>query len=160
MSPQTYPACIRELYDSEILGEAVSLALLDAAKNAHDRYRFGTLLQLETETKARLRPFLSKNGIALDEQADLSAVESLVGAYQASSSFAAFAAAVTPVAQHYIARFEEIARMGPVEDREVLESMVRHESAILEWFVLESEGRSEGALDSMIAQLHYPLPKP
>ena len=65
MSTIQYPECLRELIDSEIFGEAVSLALLDVAKTDRDRYHFATLLQLETETKARLRPLLYKHGIPL-----------------------------------------------------------------------------------------------
>ena len=60
MSKPEYPSCIRELYESEIFGETFALALVEAARNDRDRYHFGTLLQLETETKARLRPFLCK----------------------------------------------------------------------------------------------------
>lgn len=160
MNSLSYPACIRELYESEILSEAASLALLDAAKNEYDRYRFGTLLQLETETKARLRPFLARHGIPLDERADLSSIAGIVGAYTATGSFREFAGAIMPVAQAFLSRFEEMARIGPAEDSDVLESMVRHEAAILEWFALESEGRSEGALGSLISQLQYPLPRP
>jgi hypothetical protein len=50
-----------------VLGEAAFLALMRAAKNERERYHFGTLLQLETETKARLRPFLVRHGLDLDE---------------------------------------------------------------------------------------------
>jgi hypothetical protein len=53
-----YPACIRDLYESEIFGEAVFLALVEIARDPREKYQLGTLLQLETETKARLRPFL------------------------------------------------------------------------------------------------------
>ena len=51
MSDMAYPACIRELYESEIFGEAVFLALVDIAKSPREKYQLGTLLQLETETK-------------------------------------------------------------------------------------------------------------
>ena len=160
MNSLSYPACIRELYESEILGEAASLALLDAAKNEYDRYRFGTLLQLETETKARLRPFLARHGIPLDEHTDLSAIADILGAYTATNRFQEFAGAMMPMAQAFLSRFEEMTRIGPAEDRDVLESMVQHEAAILEWFALENEGRSEEALGSLIRQLQYPLPEP
>ena len=61
MSSVDYPACIRELYESEIFGEAAALAWVEVARNDRDRHHLGTLLQLETETKARLRPFLLKH---------------------------------------------------------------------------------------------------
>ncbi len=159
MNPVTYPACIRELYESEIFGEASALALIKAAKDDHDRYRFGTLLQLETETKARLRPFLAKYNLPLSEDMDLSGVDGMLGAYNSASSFREFAATITPAIEHFHSRFAQIAQAGPADDQPVLESMVRHESAILEWLALESNGLSQGALDAMIRELKYPLPK-
>ncbi|WP_448505910.1 hypothetical protein [Immundisolibacter sp.] len=159
MNPVTYPSCIRELYESEIFGEASALALIKAAKNDHDRYRFGTLLQLETETKARLRPFLAKYGLPLTEDMDLSDVDGMVGAYKATSNFREFATAIIPAIEHFHSRFAQIAQAGPADDQPVLESMVRHESAILSWLVQESDGLAEGALDSMIGELKHPLPK-
>ena len=49
MGELNYPECIRELYESEIFGEALTLALLEVAKNDRERYHQATLLQLETE---------------------------------------------------------------------------------------------------------------
>jgi hypothetical protein len=80
MAKPNYPECIRELYESEVFGETLTLALLAAAKNERERYHHGTLLQLETETKARLRPFLFKHGINLSEDTDLAPVPQLVSA--------------------------------------------------------------------------------
>lgn len=40
-------------------------ALLKVAKSERDRYHFATLLQLETETKAWLQPFLFKHDVEL-----------------------------------------------------------------------------------------------
>lgn len=159
MDDLEYPACIRELYESEIFGEAFSLALVEVAKNDRDKYHFGTLLQLETETKARLRPFLSKYGVSLSEDMDLAEIGAAVAAYKALS-LKEFAAAMKPAVQNFLSRFEEIAGIGPAEDREVLDSMVRHESAILRWLDMESAGNTEGSLEGMIGQLQYPLPKP
>lgn len=159
MNAPAYPACIRELYESEIFGEASALSLIKAAKDDHDRYRFGTLLQLETETKARLRPFLAKYALPLTEDMDLSDVDGMVGAYKSASSFREFAAVIRPAIVHFQSRFAQIAQAGPAEDQPVLESMVRHESAILKWLTEEMEGHPEGSLDDMIGELKYPLPK-
>jgi hypothetical protein len=155
----SYPECIRELYESEIFGEAASLALVAIAKNERDRYHLGTLLQLETETKARLRPFLSKYGLSLSEDMDLGDVAGIVAAYQANR-WQEFTAAIRPIVQDYLSRFQEIERAGPPEDREVLRSMVRHEASILKWLNMETEGRTEGSLAGMLAQLQHPLPAP
>jgi hypothetical protein len=159
MDEPVYPACIRELYESEILGEKLSLALLAVAKSPRDRYHFATLLQLESETKARLRPLLFKHQLPLDETMDLSLVDLAVGAYREMSS-QEYAALNVPVLQEYLARFEAIVKVGDEADREILESMVHHEAAIVRWATMERDGETEGSLDDIIVQLKYPLPTP
>jgi len=61
------------------------------------------------------------------------------------------------VVQGFLDRFKEIARIGPEEDREILESMIQHEQAIYRWFDMESRGEQKGSLDAVIAELKYPL---
>ena len=160
MTDPVYPECIRELYESEIFGEAWALGLIKVAKNDRDYYQFGTLLQLETETKARLRPFLRKYNMSLLEDMDLSEISDAVADYQKSTSFAEFATITIPSVEEFLSRFQAIAAVAPPEDQEVVQSMVQHESAILQWLEMESEGTTEGSVDAMIAQLQYPLPTP
>jgi len=159
MSDLSYPECTRELYESEIFGEAIFLALVAIAKNPRDRYHLGTLLQLETETKARLRPLLYGHGVSLDEAMDLAGVELAVLGYEALS-WQEFMAANIPVVQGFLTQFEAIVEIGPADDHDVLQSMVTHESAILKWATMESKGVTSGSLDDVIAQLQYPLPVP
>ena len=156
MAEVNYPGCLRELYESEVFGEALTLALLAAAKNERERLHHATLLQLETETKARLRPFLYKYGIDLSEEMDLAPVPQLVAAYE-SSSWTEFMGVTIPVVKQYLSRFEEIAKAGPEEDQEYLQSMVRHEAAILRWMEMEAAGDTERSLDAINEQLHFPL---
>ena len=158
MTAVDYPACLRDLIESEIFGEAVSLALLEVAKTERDRYHFATLLQLETETKARLRPLLYKHGVSLSEKMPDDQIEEIVQGYL-DSSWEEFAAANKAVVEDFLQRFREIAAAGPVEDREILESMIRHESAILRWFDMESRGETQGSLDRIIDELQYPIPR-
>ena len=157
MSTADYPACLRDLIESEIFGEAVSLALLEAAKTDRDRYHFATLLQLETETKARLRPLLYKYDVSLSENMPLAQIDDIVQGY-VHGTWEDFAAANIDVVKGFLARFQEIAEAGPDEDRKVLESMIRHEKAIFRWFEMESRGNTEGSLDGILSELQHPLP--
>ncbi len=157
MEDLSYPACTRELYESEILGETLFLALVQEAKSPRDRYHLGTLLQLESETKARLRPLLFKHGLSLDEVTDLSLIELAVGAYR-DMSWPEFAGLNVPVVEGFLTRFEAIVNVGDEADHEILESMVRHEASILRWATMERDGTIDGSLDDVIAQLNYPLP--
>jgi len=153
----SYPACTRELYESEIIGEAVFLTLVREAKSQRDRYHFATLLQLETETKAKLRPLLYKHGLSLDEVMDRSLLDVVVGTYR-DNSWQEFAALIVSGEEDFVARFEAIAKAGDEADSEILKSMVRHEASILRWATMERDGNTDGSLDDVIAQLSYPLP--
>lgn len=157
MTAVDYPACLRDLLESEIFGEAVSLALWEVARNDRERYHFATLMQLETETKARLRPLLYKHGVSLTEQAPNEQIAEIVQAYL-NTGWEEFAAFNKEVVLGFLARFKEIAEAGPEEDKEILHSMIRHEKAILKWFDMESRGETEGSLDAIIDELQYPLP--
>ena len=159
MTELSYPECIRELYESEIFGEALTLALVEVAKNERERYHHGTLLQLETETQARLRPFLYKYGISLSKAMDLGPVPEIVAGYQ-NGSWEEFVSGTIPIVKQYLSRFEEIAKAGPEEDQEILQSMVEHESAILLWMEMEAAGETDGSLDAIIKHLEFPLPAP
>jgi len=158
MTDTDYPGCIQELYQSEVLGEAAFLALHAVARNELDRYYFGTILQLETETKARLRPFLFKHGMALEEQTDAAQIEGFVAAYQ-EHPWHEFLAGLQPLVDSFVARFREIAEVGPAEDQDVLQSMVIHEQAFVTWIQRELAGEAN-PLEAVINQLQYPLPEP
>ena len=157
MTELSYPECIRELYESEIFGEVLSLALIEVARNERERYHHATLLQLETETQARLRPFLAKYGISMSKEMDLAPVPEIVAGYQ-NSPWREFMGGTIPIVKQYLARFEEIASAGPEEDQEILQSMIRHEASILRWMEMEAAGETEGSLDAIIEQLNFPLP--
>src|SRR4051812_35735781 len=159
MSDPSYPGCVRALYESEIFGEAVFRALVGVAKTDRERYQFGTLLQLETETKARLRPLLFKHGVSLEETMEMPDIDGIVAGYQAIT-WPEFAAANIPVVEGFLAQFEAIRDAGSDEDRDVLQSMIHHEAAILRWVTMESKGDTAGSLDDVVAQLQYPLPAP
>jgi hypothetical protein len=159
MSDLEYPACINELYQSEVLGEAAFLALIKAAKNERDKYHFATLLQLETETKARLRPFLFRYGLELDEsQVGTEQVTGIVALYR-DNSWREFLIQLKPMIDHFLGRFEEIAAAGPDEDQDILHSMVRHEESFVHWIENETTDK-EGGLDVALSQIQYPLSAP
>lgn len=159
MSNPEYRGYINELYQSEVLGERAFLALMSAAKNEREKYHFGTLLQLETETKARLRPFLHKNGVEFEEDhGSGEQIDGFVALYQANS-WQDFLSSLKPMIDQFLARFEEIASAGPAEDQEILKSMVAHEKSFVHWIEKETAGE-EGALDVAISQLQYPLSPP
>jgi hypothetical protein len=159
MDDLEYPGCINELYQSEVLGEQAFLALMSVAKNAREKYHFGTFLQLESENKARLRPFLQKYDLEfVEKQESGEEVAGLVAVYQ-ENTWLDFLAAFKPLIDQFVARFKEIADAGPVEDQEILRSMITHENSFVQWIEKETAGE-EGSLDLAISQLQYPMLAP
>ena len=62
MTTDEFKACIVTYYQTEVLGEALFESLITKFQEPDHRYKIGSLLQLETETKARLRPTLLELG--------------------------------------------------------------------------------------------------
>jgi hypothetical protein len=158
MQNPEYPGCINELYQSEVLGEKAFLALINIANNDREKYHIGTVLQLETETKARLRPFMLKHGFDLVENPGAELVDQIVTAYR-ENDWLDFLAGLRPLVDDFVARFKEIALAGPAEDQEILQSMVAHEEAFVSWIEKEAAGEAD-SLGAIISQLQYPLTAP
>jgi hypothetical protein len=158
MQNPEYPGCITELYQSEVLGEKAFLALINIANNDREKYHIGTVLQLETETKARLRPFMLKHGFDLVENPGAELVDQIVTAYR-ENDWLDFLTGLRPLVDDFVARFKEIALAGPAEDQEILQSMVAHEEAFVSWIEKEAAGEAD-SLGAIISQLQYPLTAP
>lgn len=156
MVEMTYPACLREMYTGEVFGEAFAHALMLVAKNDRERHHFAVLMQLETETKARLRPVLYAHGLTLEQTADLSQIDAVVSAYK-TMEFKEFAELLRPRIEWFVNRYEAIAELAPESDRETALSMVRHEHAILSWLQQESNGATTSSLDDMLAELKWAI---
>ena len=64
MSRNEYLGAVNEImYRCEVLGEALLDCYVSLERDTERRYEWGTLLQIEPETKARLRPFLTRLGL-------------------------------------------------------------------------------------------------
>jgi len=150
---------VQALYDGEVFGERVLLALHARARTPRDAYHFATILQLETETKARLRPLMLKYGLGLDETLDPAVVPPRVEAYL-GGDWRGYAAGMAVRLGPILTRYEAIAALGPAEDQAILQAVVQHEAALLAWAEAEAEGPSDAALAPMIALLNFPVAPP
>ncbi len=159
VSEDGYVTGIQALYDGEVRGEKLLLALYAAAKSPHDAWHFATILQLETETKARLRPLLIKHGMSPAETADLSDVPARVAGY-VDQDWRAYAAASAAHLRVVLTRYEAIAIQAPPEDQAILQAVVRHEAALLTWARTEADGPSADSLAEIIAMLNFPAYRP
>jgi len=159
MGEPRYPHCLLELYRSEIFGERISLAMLPWAKTAEERWKLGTIAQLESETKARLRPLLAKYGLPLDEGDVSGAVAELLPILTAGS-WEDFMRGMNADLHKFLAVFRGIESIGPEEDRSILQSMIVHEQSLITFTERELAGDPHDSLKDVIDQLAYPLPRP
>jgi hypothetical protein len=148
-----YRTGLQTLYDGEVMGERLLLALHPAARTAREAEHFAAILQLETETKARLRPLLLKYGMSLAETADLGGIPARLAGF-ASQSWRDYTAATASRLAGVLGHYEAIAALGPPEDQPILQAVVRHEAALLDW--ARAEGETDQSLAAIVALLCFP----
>ena len=152
---EAYRAGLQTLYDGEVMGERLLLALHAAARSPREADHFAAILQLETETKARLRPLLLKYGMSLAETADLGGIPGRLATY-ASDSWRDYTAATARRLTAVLRIYEHIAALGPPEDQPILQAVVRHEAALIDWARAEAEGETDQSLAAIVDLLCYP----
>jgi hypothetical protein len=147
------------MYQGEVLGEAILACYVALEQDPVRRYKWGTVLQLETETKARLRPFMTRLGLSIAQDDTRQAIAGFAESF-ASKSWLDHMRELVGITTIYLEKFRTIADAAPGDEREVAHSMVVHEAAIKNFAELELAGDSANSLNDMIAQLQYPLTPP
>lgn len=160
MTRSEYLAGVNEfMYQGEVLGEAVAGRWLQLETDPIRRYKWATVQQLETETKARLRPFLTSLGLSV-VQNDVSAqVEEYSRGY-ADKSWAELMGLMGEVTDTYLARFRELEAAAPNSERDVVHSMVVHEAALNDFAKRELAGDNKNSLAAVISLLQWPIEPP
>jgi hypothetical protein len=160
MSLDEFKKGVMELYQGEVIGEVLTNRMLAFYDDPQQRYKVAVLLQLETETKARLRPVIMRLGLdptELEEsrRAGHEFAESLAG-LDWTAAMARLRDGIKP----FVERYMEIETMAPAEYRDTAHAMVVHEQAGYRFAALEAAGNTTHSLDDVVAQLTYPLPRP
>lgn len=164
MADKAFLEALEFVYRGEIGGEAAFEAMLAGAEDAEQRYVVGSLLQLETEGKAMLRPLMARYGLPLRDDAAIVAESRSAGEALAGMPWAEQAAALKDTVEtNFLARYEELgALVAPDEDPDVARVatfMGRHERSLIETAERIMAGAEDPAAPS-VALLHFPLPRP
>jgi hypothetical protein len=159
----SYERGLNEFYRGEVIGEAIYSALLEAAEAPEERLKWAHLLQLETETKAWLRPHMILAGVSIVEPPDLRETAQHIVAGLVSLDWAgkmkALTAFVPDLVKHYRAYAEAAHDRGDVEQAVVCQFMVDHELVQEEFARLELDGANPAtSLEPLTRQSRYPLP--
>jgi hypothetical protein len=159
VSTDEYRKALEEQYQGEVAGEVSVCRMLQSFESPRQRYVLGSILQLETETKARLRPSVAKLGISLVEseaaRADGEGLAHLVNGLSWQDAMRALAEAL----EGFVNRYREIAQLAPPEFKDLADSMVIHEESLLNLARCEAVGIDDGSLDALVDQLVFPLPE-
>ena len=160
MSLEQYKIGLSEQYQGEVIGEVAINCLLPRFHSPRQQYLLGTVPQLETETKDRLRPVLAQLGINIFESEEARRVglafSEMVEGLDWSSSMEVLSQALIP----YVDKYQEIADIAPPEYKDLADSMVVHERAIQQLWEQEAQEAGDSAIDQIIKQLLFPLPNP
>jgi hypothetical protein len=152
---------LTELYQGEVLGEAAFDAMLPHLDDDRQRYVVATMLQLETETKARLRPIAAMCGLDLAEdpaqkKAGAGLALDLVGASWRERMQVLY----DVTGGTYLPRYQEFAELAGPEHADITAYMVEHEASLFEVAKRELAGDTDNSVDLVVPQLRYPLPVP
>jgi len=155
-----FKACLATYYQSEVFGEALCEGLLPKFQEPDHRYKLGSLLQLETETKARLRPAMLELGVSVEEEEESRHNGRGFTDSLSSGNWQEFIAALIKTGEPLLQRQREVAARAPAAYRELAESMLRHGEAIQHFAEREAAGDAAGSVDEIVEQLKFPLVDP
>ncbi len=157
MNRSEYLSAVNEFfYQGEVRGEALFASYVALEEDAGRRHKWATCLQLETETKARLRPFLARLGLSVIQEAIPERVAEFARTY-ASKSWRQHMEELVGITDRYLEKFRAIEAAALPDEWEVAHSMVVHELALKRFAELEIEGDAQNSLVDVVKQLQYPL---
>ncbi len=158
MTRQQYLASINEhFYQGEVLGEAVFAYHVKHERDPHKRQKWAALLQLETETKARLRPFLLSLGLNV-AQDDVSGKIAEITADFETKPWSQHMKEIDEITTFFLDKFRAIEAAAPAgPERDMAQAMVRHEMAINNFAKRELAGDGKNSMSDVVAELRWPI---
>jgi hypothetical protein len=159
----SYKQGLLEFYRGEVIGEAITSDLLAAAKGSAERMKLAHLLQLETETKAWLRPHMIRAGLSIVELEEWRDFTKELAARLTPLAWPDLIGQLAAAGPGIAARFEAFAEAarnrGESDQAAVCDFMVAHEQAIGQFFELELAGAEPAVvLEPLMRHSRYPLP--
>ena len=160
MTDDGFKQDLSDLYQGEVIGEIAINGMLGSFDDPVQRYKLATILQLETETKARLRPVLMELGIDLAETTEARQAGLEMAAAMQGLNWQATMDGLRDVIKPYVDRYREIAAGAPEQYKVVAQSMLVHEQSLYDFIVQELAGNGDEAIIAVVDQLQHKLPRP
>lgn len=154
MTREEYLNGINEFfYQGEVLGEAVFAYHVKHERDEQRRKKWAALLQLETETKARLRPFLQSLGLSVAQDDVTARIGEITAGFE-TKSWQQHMKEIDEITSFFLEKFRAIEAAAPVgPERDMASAMVQHETAINNFAKREMAGDSANSLVDVVAEL-------
>lgn len=152
---------LNEFYWGEVAGEAIYSELIANHPQPDRRVKLAALLQLETETKAWLRPHLIARGMDVTERPEDRARGAALAARVKPLNWIQFLQALERAIDHdLVPRFEtflkESEARGEAGEAAICHYMVEHERMQSQFARSELAGEAH-AIDAVMRQLRFPI---
>ena len=164
MVSQNFKDSLVGIYRGEQVGEAIFETAIKHAENEEQLYILGSLLQLETEGKALLRPVISKLGlsVAIDPDAQPEG-EAAANGIQQLAWHERFGAMAQGIERVFLPKYEALATFVTEEEDadayKLAQFMGDHERAIMQACANVAAGKSN-PIQPVVDILHFPLAEP
>lgn len=156
MDKNTYLAGVAELYAAEVLGEGLASRWLELATDPDQKYKLGLFLQLESESKIKLRPLLARHGLSLVEDARLRSDGAAAAERFAALTWREAMATLADLALPFLHRFQALLEHAPPADLPLVKFMVDHEQSVIR--IAQREAKGQAVMEpELLAMLAYPL---
>jgi len=160
MTTDEFRDCLVEYYQTEVLGEAFYEALIEKFHDRDQFYKIGSLLQIETETKARLRPTILELGGSVEESEQSRRSGRELADSIADGDWKEFVSVLSSVGEPLLARQREVADTAPPAYRDLAQSMRVHGESIQNFAERELAGEAAHSIGEVALQLKFPLQRP
>jgi len=152
-----FDEALTQLYQGEMLGEIIFDQLLGSFPEPEQQRKVAAMLQLETETKARLRPAMLAQGLELAEPEGLRPQALEIAASLQGKTWPDTLNAIRDIVVSALVRYEAIAQSAPTAFKPVADYMVEHERALLIFTDEELAGNTNTSLDCITSQLQHKI---
>ena len=157
MTDDEFRECLEEYYQGEVLGEAFFEAALRKFEQEEQQYKICSLLQLETETKARLRPYIIALGGSVEELDSSREAGRELAKSLSEENWTEFLLTLNQAGEPLTERQREVAKIAPKQFRELADSMRIHGESIQSFSEKELAGDGMNSITDVVAQLRFPL---
>lgn len=153
MDNAEYTKRIEQAYQVEVGGEVFFATLERYSKTPEERYKLSAMRQLETETKGKLKKLVVRlHGNTREDETYR--VQGIDQARRLSDrSWSEFLAFLHSEAGKYAADYENLERVGPKEDADLLAHLTQHEQSFLKFVELERLGQSGRSIEPVLELL-------